>query len=217
MEENNLNIKETETAEDASNSLLNCELCFEAAASGKTYDIIYADPAWGMGNKSNKRVLVPEYKTMTDKEIMSLEVEKIASKNSALFLWSINAKIPQAIKIMEAWGFRYVGIAFCWVKTSRTTGQPNCRMAGNYTLQGIELCLLGIRGKMIVKDRTVRQVLLSPRELHSKKPDVIRKYIIKLFGNLPRVELFARQKADGWDVWGNEVESDVLLSAAEQT
>lgn len=176
---------------------------------GKKYNIIYADPAWGMGGKSKKRVLVPDYETMSDEEIKNLDVAGIAEENSALFLWSINAKIPQAIDIMKHWGFRYVGVAFCWVKTSRTTGQPNCRMAGNYTLRGIELCLLGIKGSMIVKDRTVRQVLLSPRELHSKKPDIIRTHIVKLFGELPRIELFARQKVTGWDAWGNEVPQSV--------
>jgi N6-adenosine-specific RNA methylase IME4 len=82
-------------------------------------------------------------------------------------------------------------------------------MAGNYTLQGIELCLLAIKGQIATLDRTVRQVLLSPREYHSKKPDVIRENIVRLFGDLPRIELFARQKVEGWDSWGNEVESDI--------
>ena len=175
------------------------------------YQIIYADPPWEMGSKSDKRELVPEYPVMTDKEIYNLDIGNIADNNCALFLWTINAKIPQAIKLIEKNGFRYVGIAFCWVKTSQKTGQPNCRMAGNYTLQGIELCMLAIKGSIKTLDRTVRQVLLSPREYHSKKPDVIRNGIVRLFGDLPRIELFARQETEGWDVWGNEVESDISL------
>lgn len=171
----------------------------------KKYNIIYADPAWEMGNKAKNRVLVPKYEILPNDDIKSLPVKNIAEEDAALFLWSTNAKIPTAIEVINIWSFRYVGIAFCWIKTSQKTGQPNCRMSGNYTLQGMELCLLGIKGSMPVRDRTVRQVLLLPREYHSKKPDKIRDDIIRLFGDLPRIELFARQKTDGWDVWGNEV------------
>jgi N6-adenosine-specific RNA methylase IME4 len=180
----------------------------------KKYNIIYADPAWEMGNKSRNRVLVPKYDVMDSKDIIDLPIEKIADDNCALLLWTINAKIPDAIKLIEKIGFRYVGIAFCWVKTSKTTGKPNCRMAGNYTLQGIELCLLAIKGSMETKDRTVRQVQMIPRLFHSKKPDIIADEIVRLFGDLPRVELFARDKKQGWDVWGNEVECDVNLMDA---
>lgn len=178
----------------------------------KKYNIIYADPPWEMGEKNVNRELVPEYPVMKTSDIYNLDINKISEDNSAIFLWSINAKLPDAIEIMRHWGFRYVGIAFCWVKTSQKTGIPNCRMAGNYTLQGIELCLLGIKGSVKTLDRTVRQVLMSPREYHSKKPDIIRNEIIRLFGDLPKIELFARQKVDGWDSWGNEVESDVELT-----
>ena len=177
----------------------------------KKYNIIYADPAWEMGSKSNNRVLVPKYDVMKSEDIINLPIEKLAADDCALFLWTINAKIPDAIKLIEKIGFRYVGVAFCWVKTSQKTGIPNCRMAGNYTLQGIELCLLAIKGNMKTKDRTVRQVQMHPRLFHSKKPNHIADEIIKLFGDLPRVELFARDRKFGWDVWGNEVDSDVIL------
>jgi len=175
------------------------------------YQIIYADPAWEMGNKSKNRVLVPKYDVMQSKDIIDLPIEELADNNCALFLWTINAKIPDAIKLIEKIGFRYVGVAFCWVKTSQKTGIPNCRMAGNYTLQGIELCLLAIKGSMETKDRTVRQVQMHPRLFHSKKPDHIADEIVRLFGDLPRIELFARDVKSGWDVWGNEVESSVAL------
>ena len=147
-----------------------------------------------MGNKSKNRVLVPKYDVMSSEDIIDLPIEKLADDNCALLLWTINAKIPDAIKLIEKIGFRYVGIAFCWVKTSQKTGIPNCRMAGNYTLQGIELCLLAIKGSMETKDRTVRQVLMHPRLFHSKKPDIIANEIVRLFGDLPRIELFARDK-----------------------
>ena len=177
----------------------------------KKYNIIYADPAWEMGNKSKNRVLVPKYDVMQSKDIINLPIEELADDNCALFLWTINAKIPDAIRLIEKIGFRYVGVAFCWVKTSQKTGIPNCRMAGNYTLQGIELCLLAIKGSMETKDRTVRQVQMIPRLFHSKKPDIIADEIVRLFGDLPRIELFCRTPKDGWGVWGNEVVSDVVL------
>lgn len=178
---------------------------------GKKYNIIYADPPWEMGNKNKNRVLVPKYDVMDSKDIIDLPIENIADKNCALFLWTINAKIPDAISLIKKIGFRYVGVAFCWVKTSKRTGEPNCRMAGNYTLQGIELCLLAIKGNMITKDRTVRQVLLHPRLYHSKKPDIVADEIVRLFGDLPKIELFARDIRDGWDAWGNEVESNIVV------
>ena len=171
----------------------------------KKYQIIYADPPWEMGNKSTNRVLLPKYDVMKTNDIINLPIEKLSDENCALFLWTINAKIPDAIKFIEKLEFRYVGVAFCWVKTSQKTGIPNCRMAGNYTLQGIELCLLAIKGSMKTKDRTVRQVLMHPRLFHSKKPDIIRDEIVRLFGDLPRIEIFARNRTEGWDVWGNEV------------
>jgi len=177
----------------------------------KKYQIIYADPPWEMGEKNNNRVLVPSYNTMSIEQITNLPIQNIADKNCALFLWVINAKLPSALTLISKAGFRYVGIAFCWVKTSQKTGIPNCRMAGNYTLQGVELCLLAIKGSMPTMDRTVRQVLLSPREYHSKKPDKIRGDVVKLFGDLPRIELFARQRVEDWDCWGDEVESDIEL------
>jgi len=175
----------------------------------KKYNIIYADPAWEMGRKSKNRVLVPKYDVMNSNDIINLPIEEIADDNCALLMWTINAKIPDAIKLIEKIGFRYVGVAFCWVKTSKKTGIPNCRMAGNYTLQGVELCLLAIKGSMKTQDRTVRQVLMHPRLYHSKKPDIIRNEVVRLFGDLPRVELFARHNFEGWDAWGNEVDKSI--------
>ena len=171
----------------------------------KKYQIIYADPPWEMGTNQKNRCLVPDYSTMSYADIMRLPVVDASEEDCALFLWSVSARIPDACCLINYWGFRYIGIAFCWVKTSMKTGIPNCRMSGNYTLQGVELCLLGIKGKMTTKNRTVRQVVMSPREFHSKKPDIIRNNIVRLFGDLPRIELFARQETEGWDVWGNEV------------
>ena len=87
---------------------------------------------------------------------------------------------------------------------------PNCRLA-SYTLSATEVCILGMRGRVPKQSYKVKQVIMSPRERHSKKPDEIRNRIVELFGDLPRIELFAREKTSGWDVWGNEVESSIRL------
>ena len=172
----------------------------------KKYQIIYADPPWSMTGGE----LSPNYKTMSLEQIINLPIEKLFMDNSAVFLWALNTRLPQAIEVISKWGFEYKAVAFCWIKTSKSTGMPNCRL-GSWTLNGMELCLLGIRGKMKRKTLNVRQVIMQPRGRHSAKPAVIRDEIVRLFGDLPRIELFAREKVDGWDCWGNEVDSDVEL------
>lgn len=76
---------------------------------------------------------------------------------------------------------------------------------GNYTRANAEICLLGIKGNIKRVDSSVHSVVISPVERHSKKPDEVRKRIVRLVGDIPRIELFAREEKDGWDCWGNEV------------
>lgn len=181
----------------------------------KKYQIIYCDPPWRMTGGE----LLPSYNTMTIKDIVDLPIREISQDNSALFLWALNTRLAEAIGLMIHWGFVFKAVAFCWIKTSRKTGMPNCRL-GSWTLNGMELCLLGIKGKMKRKSYKVKQVIMRPRGRHSAKPPEIRNEIVKLFGDLPRIELFARKENmlfedesfKGWDVWGNEVKSDIVLT-----
>lgn len=110
--------------------------------------------------------------------------------------------------MMESWGFQYKTAAFVWVKKYAKSGKNFFGM-GAYTRSNAEVCLIGITPKLKAKEwvrsHSVRQIVESPVEEHSKKPDVVRDLIVELFGDLPRIELFARQRADGWDAWGNEV------------
>lgn len=215
---------------DNSRSVLRHELCFEAAASGKTYDVIYADPAWQYGSnelygdktkegkrKNRFRPLERIYNTMTVEDIKQLPVKDIINKNAVLFLWVTNSHLPEGIEVMKAWGFKYKTVAFVWKKMT-----PLGKVFFNYapyTLQSCELCLLGTKGQMskMKTSNNVRQLLEEVRTKHSVKPDEARTRIEQLFGNTKRIELFARQKYEGWDAWGNEIQSDVLLPAAEQT
>ena len=178
----------------------------------KKYQIIYADPPWkykwGDGGK-----LAPEthYPTLSVKELSELPVKELRDKNCVLVVWATCPCLPEALKLMEVWGFKYKTIFHNWVKI-RKDGKPIMGM-GSYTRSGSELLLLGMRGhiKRLSTKVVIPQVLMESRREHSRKPDIVRENIIRMFGDLPRIELFARQKTEGWDVWGNEIESDIDL------
>ena len=168
------------------------------------YQIIYADPPWaylwGTGKDGGNFAPEKHYKTMSTDEICAIDVKSLRDKNCALFLWSTMPALPDGIKVMEAWGFKYKTCAFAWVKT-RKDGAPLAGM-GSYTKSNIEVCLLGMRGHIKAADKTIPQIVMHERLGHSVKPPVIRERIEKLFGNKSRIELFARQKIIGWDAIG---------------
>lgn len=112
---------------------------------------------------------------------------------------------------MEAWGFTYKTAAFVWIKKNRKNS-GNFWGMGAYTRANAEVCLLGVtpdfKARDQIKSHRVHQVIEAPFEAHSKKPDETRRRIVELLGDVPRIELFARQRADGWDAWGNEVPAE---------
>jgi site-specific DNA-methyltransferase (adenine-specific) len=125
-------------------------------------------------------------------------------------MWVTSPVLPAAFKVIEAWKFIYKSVAFTWVKTNRKSPGYHIGM-GHYTRANAEICLLATKGSPKRISKGVRQLIVSPVEEHSKKPDEVRSRIVELFGDIPRVELFARQRADGWDAWGNEIEPDIIL------
>lgn len=164
----------------------------------KRYNIIYADPPWKYSTNTN-----PHYPGVPIEYINNFPIDQISDENCALFLWVTYPILPNCIETLKKWGFRYVTVAFTWIKTNKNNGQPFVGL-GNWTRANAEICLLGIRGKLQRKSKKVRQVILSPLREHSRKPDEIRDRIVELLGDLPRIELFARQTFKGWDCWGNE-------------
>ena len=82
---------------------------------------------------------------------------------------------------------------------------------GRWTRGNTEPCLIATKGKPKRINNSISQLIIAPIEKHSKKPDIVREKIVQLMGDLPRIELFAREKIPGWDVWGNEVESDIIM------
>ena len=180
------------------------------------YSIIYADPPWSYRDKRDKHPRLcggasKHYKTMSLLELKSLPIYSLADTNCMLFLWATFPNLQEALNLIKAWGFVYKTLGFSWIKTNKIDGKPFFGI-GYYTKSNCEVCLIAVKGKPIKISNSISSVLISPREKHSKKPDIIRKRIVKLCGDVPRVELFAREKTEGWDVWGNQVESTIALT-----
>jgi len=170
----------------------------------KKYNIIYADPPWSYGDKLKHHggSADSHYDTMSIDDICNLPVDNISADNCALFLWGTWPLLPEALRVVESWGFTYKTCGFVWVK-NYTNGKKVLGM-GNDTRGNTEFVLLAKKGRMIRIDNGISQYIESPIKEHSKKPDQVRQKIVQLYGDLPRIELFARTKIHGWDVFGND-------------
>lgn len=171
---------------------------------GKQYKIIYADPPWSYKLGNVEGDATKHYNTLPLDSIKSLSVDKIADKDSMLFLWATMPNLNIAFEVIEAWGFRYKTCAFTWVKQN-PKGSGIFMGLGYWTRANAELCLLATRGKPRRVSNKVHSVIMSPVRRHSQKPDEARDRIVELCGDLPRIELFARDRVSGWDAWGNEI------------
>lgn len=178
----------------------------------KKYNIIYADPPWQFKNYSDEwheehkesKWVGKQYSLMRLKEICDLPVQGISSENSVLFLWTTMPHLPEALKVIESWGFRFKSVAFTWIKKNKKADSLFWGM-GFWTRSNAELCLLATKGHPKRISASVHSVIYSRVRNHSQKPDEARERIVQLLGDLPRIELFAREKAEGWDSWGLEV------------
>lgn len=183
----------------------------------KKYNVIYCDPPWAYrvwSQKGNGRSAESRYSTMSLEDIKALPVGGLAEKNCALFMWITFPLLNEAFHVLDAWGFTYKSVAFVWVKQNKKTPSLFWGM-GYWTRANAELCIVATKGSPKRQSRRVHQVILSPIEEHSKKPDEARNRIVELMGDVPRIELFARQKTPGWDVWGNEAPDSVALPEME--
>lgn len=181
-------------------------------STDKKYNIIYADPPWRFSSKELQhyngkrfRPLETVYDTEKTSTMAEWDIQRIADTDCAMFMWTTDAHLEESLQLMKAWGFRYVTIAFIWSKVSKN-GKRVANL-GAWTMKNCEMCLFGTRGHMLKhkKCNNVQQLFEAERTEHSKKPDCARQFIEQIFGDLPRIELFARQHVDGWDCWGNEV------------
>lgn len=180
----------------------------------KKYSIIYADPPWSYNAASSKGtsrgVAERYYPVMKSNDIGKLDVP--ARDDSVLFMWATYPHLPDALEVMRAWGFEFKTVAFTWVKIYPKSKNLSMGL-GFWTRSNAEVVLLGTKGKKYPRriNAGVQQVIIEPKREHSRKPDCVRERIVQLMGDLPRIELFAREKTEGWDVWGNEVKSDIEL------
>jgi N6-adenosine-specific RNA methylase IME4 len=176
----------------------------------KKYQIIYADPPWVYKDKSKSHGGGAEshYLCTSTEELAKLQIP--SEDNSVLLMWCTYPQLEEGLKLMNAWGFKFKTVAFTWVKINKD-GSIYMGM-GRHTRANAEICLLGVKGKGIPRlNAGIYNTQLHPRTKHSEKPKAFMKNIEMLYGNVSRIELFARQKREGWDCWGNEVESDIEL------
>ena len=177
------------------------------------FGAILADPPWRFETWSDKgkgRSADRHYPTMTMNELRALDVASLAAADSVLFLWTTWPMLPQALALIEAWGFAYKGCAFDWTKADTSQidmFRDDADVAigtGYWTRANTEPCLLATRGKPRRLHADVRQAIIAPRRQHSRKPDEIHDRIERLVAG-PYLELFARRRRPGWTAWGNEV------------
>ena len=169
------------------------------------YSVIYADPPWRYSAKNVQGAAEKHYPTMGIDELCTLPVADLAAPDSVLFLWATFPQLPEALRLIKAWGFTYKSVAFVWLKKNRKS-EGWFYGLGFWTRGNAEVCLLAARGHPKRQAANVHQFIIAPIQEHSRKPDEARDKIVALMGDVPRVELFARQSPPGWDVWGNEVE-----------
>lgn len=184
----------------------------------KKYNIIYADPAWSYkSSMKGDRGVLNHYDVLSIEDLKALPISNLADDDCILFLWVTMPKLDIVFDVIRAWGFEYKTCAFNWTKMNKKANTPFMGM-GRWTRANNEICLLSTKGKPKRINAGVRMlietydeddkvdILHSRIREHSKKPDEVRDRIVQLMGDLPRVELFAREKVKGWDSIGFDID-----------
>ena len=161
----------------------------------KKYQIIYADPPWAYKDKAlaGKRGACCKYPTQSLEWLKALPVRDIACDTAVLFLWVTMPKLNECFDLITAWGFQYKTVGFTWIKSNKISSGLFMGM-GRWTRANAELCLLATRGKPKRVNAGVHSVITAHIQQHSKKPSIARERIVQLLGDLPRIELFARER-----------------------
>lgn len=174
----------------------------------RKYGVILADPPWSYQTWSAKgtgRSAEQHYPTQSADWIASLPVGELAAADCALFLWATWPTLLDALRCVESWGFAYKTCAFLWTKLARAQANsfaPKYHIGlGHWSRANTEPCLLATRGHPHRKAKDVRQLIVAPVRRHSQKPDEQHDRIERLVDG-PYIELFARQRREGWDGWG---------------
>lgn len=185
---------------------------------GKKYKIIYADPPWQYrvySKKGKGRSAENHYHTMNIDDIRSLPVGEIADDDCVLFLWITFPCLKEGISVMESWGFTYKTCGFNWVKRNKKK-DTYFMVLGFWTRSNSEVCLIGTKGHPKRVSKAVPQVCDARVMEHSRKPSEVRERIVELCGDVPRIELFAREAVKGWDCFGDEIDGADIRDALKE-
>ena len=164
----------------------------------RKYNIIYADPPWRYKSWS---LAEKHYSTMSLEDIKKMNIP--SADDCALFLWVTCPFLKEGLEVISAWGFHFKTVAFVWVKMNKRSNTPFWGL-GNWTRSNAEFCLFGVKGKPKRIKKNVHQIVMAKIREHSRKPDEVRERIVELMGDVPRLELFARECVEGWDMWGHQ-------------
>lgn len=167
----------------------------EVIASGVKYQCIYADPPWQYNATAAEGSAHDQYRTISTADLCRWKVPEVAADNAHLHLWGTSPMLPDALRLMDAWGFEYKS-SFIWHKPGKGLG--------HYWRINHEFLLLGVRGELRFIDNTIDSVLPFPRGKHSAKPAGVRALVERTTPG-PRLELFGREQVSGWTVLGNQV------------
>lgn len=210
----------------------------------KKYSLIYADPCWSYDNKGTRAKADNHYSTMNLTDLKRLPVWELAADDAVLAMWWVPPMPLEAIQLAEAWGFKVKNMClFTWHKLNQCAEQniqteidarkkrrkpiaagdlltlidEQTRMGlGNYTRSNAENVLVAVKGKGIPRlQADIKQMILAPIGAHSAKPEECRRRLERLYGDVPRIELFSRGDDPAWHHWGNECDSSVILRPAE--
>lgn len=195
-----------------------CRSAQQAVPTQEGYEIIYADPPWKYDDAAKNRGGAERHYKTTKTCVLEDMVPRPA-KDSVCFMWATFPMLQDAIALLRAWGFEYKTVAFVWVKANtKATDSPFWGM-GHWTRANAEICLLGVRGKPKRKGKGVHQLIVEPEIVtdpimrHSQKPACVRDKIVELMGDLPRLEMFARERVEGWSVFGDQAPGSIVLPA----
>jgi N6-adenosine-specific RNA methylase IME4 len=172
------------------------------------YRVIYADPPWlfGDANENGNRGASSKYPCMTMHELFAMTdyIDHLAANDCVLAMWWVSAMPQEALDLIKVWGFKLWNMqGLVWDK--KTKNQKEFFGLGHSTRPSKEAMLFATRGKKWRENKGVRQAISATVGTHSEKPQEARDALVTLFGDVPRIELFARKRVDGWDCWGNEI------------
>jgi len=162
----------------------------------KIFNVIYCDPPWKYNNQGFVISAEQHYPTMNIDDLCKMDIKSISAENCVCFMWVTNPILEDGLRLLNNWGFGYKS-NFVWVKTNHTPGF--------YVFGQHEILMIGIKGSFLPTGNKYKSIIKGENLIHSKKPEIVYDIIEKMYPNCKYIELFARNRREGWEVWGNEI------------